>query len=468
MYNIIVVALYIVTTIIALYMVRHYVFTLNRLFAHPRQPYVDIGIADWPLVTIFVPCHNEDMVIADMLDNLLRVDYPPDRLLIVPINDRSADRTKEILDDYANKYPNLIKPFHRMTGRGGKGAALKEVSPFFNNYEIHLFFDADYLPGRGLIKQLVAPFFDPEIGAVMGRVVPHNVSKTLLTRLLDLERAGGYQVDQQARMNLGIVPQFGGTVGGVRVSALRSIGGWRGDTLAEDTDITMRLVLNGWQVAYQNRSECYEEVPELWPARIRQISRWATGHNQSFSSYFIPMLRQIGKIRLFTIFDVLMLLGVYLVSPLLLIGWGLSMALFFMGVPIANAALLILAVSTYNTLGNFATFFEVASATRLDGSGNRIYLLPLLSVGFIVNLITTSRATVMQIITSPFNRPRKWQKTTRFRNGSGNGNGNSNGNGDAHVIRDDHNPVYVHNKKDGRFIEHVFGHVSAQSTITVD
>ena len=85
-------------------------------------------------------------------------------------------------------------------------------------------FDADYIPGPRLLKQLVAPFFDAEVGAVMGRVVPLNVGESLLTRLLDLERAGGYQVDQQARMNLRLIPQYGGTVGGVRRVALRAGG----------------------------------------------------------------------------------------------------------------------------------------------------------------------------------------------------------------------------------------------------
>ena len=51
----------------------------------------------------------------------------------------------------------------------------------------------------------------------MGRVVPLNAGTNLLTRLLDLERSGGYQVDQQARMNLRLVPQHGGTVAGVQV-----------------------------------------------------------------------------------------------------------------------------------------------------------------------------------------------------------------------------------------------------------
>lgn len=87
-------------------------------------------------------------------------------------------------------------------------------------------FDADYLPRPGLLKELVAPFFDPEVGAVMGRVVPQNADRNLLARLLDLERAGGYQVNQQARNNLGLVPQYGGTVGGsARARSTRSAAG---------------------------------------------------------------------------------------------------------------------------------------------------------------------------------------------------------------------------------------------------
>jgi cellulose synthase/poly-beta-1,6-N-acetylglucosamine synthase-like glycosyltransferase len=110
--------------------------------------------------------------------------------------------------------------------------------------------------------------------------VPQNAGVNLLTRLLDLERSGGYQVDQQARFNLGAVAQYGGTVGGVRLSALDDVGGWHDGVLAEDTDLTYRLLMCGWRVAYLAHAECYEEVPQSWPVRFRQIGRWAKGHNQ--------------------------------------------------------------------------------------------------------------------------------------------------------------------------------------------
>ncbi len=207
--------LLLIVGLVIFYAVRHYLFTLNRLFGRQRHPYLDIDIADWPTLTVLVAAHNEEAVIAGSLTCLLHADYPVDRLTIMPVNDRSCDRTREIIDDFVQQYPGRITPFHRTGGKPGKAAALKDASDAVAS-DIIVVFDADYLPPVGLLKQLVAPFFDPEVGATMGRVVPMNLGSNLLTRLLDLERSGGYQVDQQARMNLDLVPQYGG-VGGVRM-----------------------------------------------------------------------------------------------------------------------------------------------------------------------------------------------------------------------------------------------------------
>ncbi|MBQ1762371.1 MAG: glycosyltransferase family 2 protein, partial [Aquincola sp.] len=235
--------------LLAVYTLRHYLFSINRLFGAQRHPYASIVSADWPRVTIFVAAHTEEAVIAGCLENLMGVDYPPDRMLVVPVNDRSSDRTREIIDECVARYPGRIRPFHRTGGKPGKAAALKDATETVDT-DFIIVFDADYLPSRGLIRRLMAPFTDPEVGAVMGRVIPDNVGANLLTRLLDLERSGGYQVDQQARMNLGLVPQYGGTVGGIRLSALRAVGGWHDDVLAEDTDLTYRLLLGGWRTVY--------------------------------------------------------------------------------------------------------------------------------------------------------------------------------------------------------------------------
>src|SRR5438309_1418196 len=363
--------LFSIATVISVYTARHYWFTLNRLFGFQRHPYIDIDTADWPPVTVLVAAHNEEKVIADILAALTEVSYPENRLVVVPVNDRSTDGTREIVDRFARDHPDRIRPFHREGGNAGKPAALKDAMEIVET-EVVLMFDADYIPGRGLIKQLVAPFFDPEVGGVMGRVIPLNVGVNLLTRLLDLERSGGYQVDQQARMNLRLVPQHGGTVAGVRLSALQQIGGWNDNSLTEDTDLTFRLLLAGWKTVYQNRSECYEEVPETWPVRIRQIMRWAKGHNQALADYGFRLLFGKSYATLRERVDGFLLLGVYLMAPLTLVGWLLALGVFYQGVAPLHGLIALLAFTAYATMGNFAAFFEIAAAARLDSTRQRI------------------------------------------------------------------------------------------------
>ncbi len=401
-----------VVVLICIYTIRHYCFTISRIIGEQRHPYIDVDFADWPAVTVLIAAHNEEAVVGDILTALLEVDSPAEKLAIVPVNDRSQDRTREIIDSYVEKYPQRITPFHRTGGKPGKAAALKDAMAYVNT-EIMLVFDADYVPGRALIRQLVAPFFDPEVGSVMGRVVPLNVGKKLLTRILDLERSGGYQVDQQARMNLHFVPQYGGTVAGIRKSALDEIGGWNENTLAEDTDLTYRLLLAGWKTVYENRAECYEEVPERWPVRVRQIMRWAKGHNQAMVGYSAALLR-CSNVSWWERLDGLLLLGVYMMAPVLLAGWILAIVLFYLGAPIGGG-IAVLGLAAFTTLGNFAAFFEIAAAARLDGSRARIQLLPLTFLGFSVSAISVSRAAWQQFTASLRGQEMVWHKTERSR-----------------------------------------------------
>jgi cellulose synthase/poly-beta-1,6-N-acetylglucosamine synthase-like glycosyltransferase len=412
--QVIFVTMMVITLLLIIYTIRHYTFAFDRLFGRQNHSFVHIDEADWPRVTVFVAAHNEEAVIADCLEALLRVDYPPDRIRLMPVNDRSTDRTQEIIDGFVARFPGRITPFHRTGGKPGKAAALKDATELVDS-EIVVVFDADYVPGKGLIKQLVSPFFDPETGATMGRVVPINTHANLLTRLLDLERAGGYQVDQQARMAMGLVPQYGGTVGGVRLAALREVGGWNDDALAEDTELTYRLLVAGWKTVYQNQAECYEEVPETWPVRVRQLKRWAKGHNQVSWRYVRPLLRT-RQVNFSQRLDGLLLLGVYHMCFLLLFGWTLAVILLY-ATPDEwlFGPLLLYALMAFGTMGNFAVFFEISVAIHLDGSRNRMRLLPLNLFSFLINMMAISAASWDLFLDWWFKRGLKWDKTVRSR-----------------------------------------------------
>jgi hypothetical protein len=134
--------------------------------------------------------------------------------------------------------------------------------------------------------------------------------------------------------------------------------------------------------------------------------------------------------------DGALLLGVFAMAPILLMGWALALAVYYMGFQLPAGILAVLIVSAFSTLGNFAAFFEVAAATRLDGSRNRVRLLPFLFFGFLVSLMAVSQESLKQFFTIRRSRQVKWDKTERYRNGSGNGSGNGNGGADDSAHRE--------------------------------
>ena len=226
--------------IMIIYFIRHFLFTLNRLIGKQRIYYQDIVDSELPTLSVFVPMHNEEKVAADILNRLIAADYPRDKLEVIPINDHSKDKTQRIIDEFARQHP-FIKPIHRRKGKRGKPAGLNEAMEKAKG-DIAIVFDADYLPPKGILRDMAIAFKDPEVGAMMGRVIPINTPKNLLTRLLDLERSAGYQIDQQARYNLKLIPQYGGTVGAFRREQFINFGGFDENILAEDTELTFNFL----------------------------------------------------------------------------------------------------------------------------------------------------------------------------------------------------------------------------------
>jgi cellulose synthase/poly-beta-1,6-N-acetylglucosamine synthase-like glycosyltransferase len=421
-------------SILVIYSIRHFLFTMNRLFFEQRIYYQDIIDSDIKTITILIPMHNEEKVarqILDLLvvsaypnenvgkdarkilDLLVSADYPHDKLEIIPINDFSSDETRAILDDYASRYP-FVRPLHRYEGERGKPAALNEAMKAAKG-EIIIVFDADYLPPKGILKDIAVFFNDPEVGAVMGRVVPVNTRTNLLTRLLDLERTGGYQVDQQARYNMKLIPQYGGTVGGFRKDVVLALGSFDTRILAEDTELTFRLLMKGWKVIYANRAECYEEAPETWNVRARQIRRWSRGHNQVMLRYLLPLITSSHLSKKEKI-DGLLLLFVYAIPLMLLLALCDSLALFFLGeMQIVGGAIAVIFVGAYNTFGNFAPFYQIGIAALLDGATKRVLLLPMLIFNYFFNTWFITIGFFEALVDKITGRRATWVKTKRFR-----------------------------------------------------
>jgi len=406
--------IFVVAAVMIIYAIRSFVFSINRAYGEQALYYQDILEVNLPTVTILIPMHNEEKVVRHSLDAMLALDYPKDRLEIIPINDHSDDNTWPILREYAAKYPDMIQPSNRLNGVRGKPGVLNDTISSAKG-EIIVLFDADYIPAKNLVRDLVVCFKDPEVGAVMGRVIPMNIKHNSLARLLDLERTGGYQVDQQARFNMQLITQFGGTVGGFRKEIFVNLGSFDIANLAEDTELTFKLYINGWKVLYANRMECYEEVPETWQVRSRQVNRWARGHVRCMIKYLVPLLKSkflTGREKL----DGTLLLGIYILPLVLFLGLIDSMLLFYLGeMNILSGSIVMLILAIYNLFGNTGPFFQIAIGVLLDGGKQRLRLIPMVMVGFIVYLFSTTRGGFDAILDSILHRVPVWEKTMRFR-----------------------------------------------------
>ena len=404
--------------VMAVYTVRHFIFSQNRLMGRQRLYYSDIYSSRMKSISVLIPMHNEEQVLNNVLDTLLECDYDRDRLEIIPINDNSTDRTKEMLDQYHEKY-EFIRPLHRDCENRGKPAGLNDAMQTARG-EIIIVFDADYRPARDMLKQLAIAFEDPEVGAVMGRVIPYNANKNLLTRLVNLERCGGYQVDQQARYNLRTIPQYGGTVGGFRKEVMLESGGFNTKVLAEDTELTYRLYTKGWKVIYANSAECYEEAPETWEVRGRQIRRWARGHNQVLFRYFLKVIVST-HMNLREKVDGLLLLFAYAVPFVLALGQLNSIVLFFRGeMDLFAGWWVLLFIGAYTSFGNFAPFFEIGTSLVLYGVKGEALMLPLLIFNFYFYMWNISRGFLDAVGDVLTGRQAQWVKTARFSRAQGN------------------------------------------------
>ena len=281
---------------------------------------------------------------------------------------------------------------HRESKVGGKGkAGALNAGLKGSKAEIVICFDADYVPNNEIITKLVEKFADPTVGAVQGRPVVLNEPQNIVTRLVALERIGGYRVDQEARDVLGLIPQFGGTVGGFRRSIVESLGGFDESMLTEDTDLTIQIYLAGYKIRYAGDAECYEEAVDTWKVYWRQRHRWAKGHMQVCFKNAFKVLKS-KKMNTKEKIDGLLLLHIYFMPVLILLSFFIGSLLILYGSAIAGLLWFTVPVSFYSFVGNYAPFFEIGVGVYLDGRRHIQWLMPFLIFSFFYNVLICTKA----------------------------------------------------------------------------
>jgi cellulose synthase/poly-beta-1,6-N-acetylglucosamine synthase-like glycosyltransferase len=235
-------------------------------------------LGELPFVTIQLPVYNELYVAQRVIESACLVDYPRDRLEIQVLDD-STDETATIVASLVADYQALgLDVAHvRRTKRVGYKAGALGAGMETTKGELVAIFDADFVIPSDFLMRTVGHFADDKLAFVQTRWGHTNRDYSWMTRLQALAIDGHFAVEQQARGNLGYWFNFNGTAGIWRASAIVDAGGWTGDTLTEDLDLSYRAHLAGWHGHYRSDIEVEGELPVQMSGFRRQQHRWARG-----------------------------------------------------------------------------------------------------------------------------------------------------------------------------------------------
>lgn len=294
--------------------------TLWLYWRRRRQPTALPSLQTIPRVTVQLPIYNELYVVERLIDAATALDWPR-AFLQIQVLDDSDDETTAIARarvDHFRKQGLDISLVHRTDRTGFKAGALEKGMASAKG-EFIAIFDADFVPPVDFLKKTI-PHFDkqPNLGLVQTRWGHLNAKYSPLTRAQSIALDGHFVIEQTARSRNNLFMNFNGTAGVWRRECIRQCGGWQGDTLSEDLDLSYRAQLLGWKFLFLPEIVSPAEIPPQIHAFKRQQFRWAKGSTQCLVK-LAPRLVRDPDLSWFKRFEGLLHLSGYFVHPLMVV-----------------------------------------------------------------------------------------------------------------------------------------------------
>ncbi len=327
-----------------------------------RPPKYPPKLAEYPFISILIPCFNEEENVRETIAWACAQEYP--EYEVIAINDGSTDATGEILEELRASNPRLRVIHH--AHNQGKAMGLR-MGTLAARGEYLVCIDGDALLDPHASTWIVHHFLaGPRVGAVTGNPRIRTRS-TLLGKIQVGEFSAIIGLIKRTQRIYGRVFTVSGVVTGLRKSALHSIGYWATDMVTEDIDISWGMQREHWDVRYEPNALCWILMPETIQGLWKQRLRWARGGVEVLLKYGASLL-QWRKRRMW---------GVVLEHSLSLI-WAHLMALtvvlwalgFFVTVPDPIRVHTILP-EWYGVFLGFTCLLQFAVSLAIDGRYER-------------------------------------------------------------------------------------------------
>ena len=341
-----------------------------------------------PTVTIQLPMFNEMYVVDRLMDGVIAIDYPKDKVQIQVLDD-STDETQQIARAKVDELLEMgwdVEYRHRTDRTGFKAGALEEGLATAKG-ELVMVFDADFVPTSDVLRKLVDHFSDPKVGMVQARWGHINKDYSVLTQCQSMMLDGHFVIEHIARNRSGRFFNFNGTAGVWRKATIIDAGGWEHDTVTEDMDLSFRAQMKGWRFVYVPEALAPAELPCEMNSFKTQQFRWAKGSAQTTKKLLWTVLKtpMPFKVKL----ELVMHLTNNFAYLFLVVLAALQLPNMLIRRGMDNPELLLLDVPLFAaTCGSICVFYLVTHRALYDNLWDAIKRLPLmmaLGIGLSVN-----------------------------------------------------------------------------------
>lgn len=279
---------------------------------------------NFPLVSIIIPCFNEENVIEQCIRSVNKIDYP--NLEILVVDDGSLDNTFIKALELSREQESRVRAIHKPNG--GKWDALNHgVEEALGEYIVCI--DADSVLNPDIIMKML-PYFelDPLLVAVAGNIRVGN-KQGLLTQFQKLEYVIGLNFHKTAQSALNAVAIVPGPIGMFKRKILLEVGGYEQGTFAEDCDLTVKLLMHGYHVKYCPDAIAYTEAPTNIFELMTQRYRWSRGTVQAIvknAKYMLQVRKELRNvfIILYLILETMIIPSINFIFAMLTISFALQ------------------------------------------------------------------------------------------------------------------------------------------------
>ena len=265
-----------------------------------------------------IPAHNEEMVVANLIESLKNQTYDKNLYDIYVIADNCTDKTAEVARKAGAIVYERFDNAHKTKGYALQWF-LKQKIAENADYDAFFVFDADNIVDKNFIKNMNKKLCQGE-EVVQGYRDIKNPTDNWITAGYALFYWTMHRMYHLARYNIGLSPLLNGTGFMVKFDVVKP-NGWETQTLTEDIEFSLKQIIQGRKLGWATDAIVYDEQPTSFKQSWSQRSRWTVGHMQCLKTYTGQLYKAVKEHKTLMNFDGLLYIAG--TTPILVVTFGL-------------------------------------------------------------------------------------------------------------------------------------------------